>query len=100
MAAEGASMLRTLNPLLKLFVCLTWLTAAMLVFDTRFQAACILLTSLTLIVFARISPLVLLALMIPFCLFGFGFLTTNLLFHQESDYALRVASESFFASKA
>jgi len=93
-------MLRSLNPLAKLAVCLLWLAAAVLIFDVRFQLAAILIPALSLIAFNRTSPLVLLALMIPFALFGFGFLTTSLLFRQESDFALRMAGESVLASPA
>lgn len=91
-------MLKALNPLSKLIVCCVWLVAAVLVFDPRFQLAAILAPALALVVFNRTSPLVLLALMVPFALFGFGFLTTSLLFRQESDFALRMADESLLAS--
>ena len=90
-------MLKALNPLSKLIVCCVWLVAAVLVFDPRFQLAAILAPALALVVFNRTSPLVLLALMVPFALFGFGFLTTSLLFRQESDFALRMADESLLA---
>ncbi|MBF9232248.1 energy-coupling factor transporter transmembrane component T family protein [Microvirga alba] len=93
-------MLKALNPITKLFVCIIWLTAAVLVFDARFQVACIVIPALALIVFNRTSPLLLLALMVPFALFGLGFLTTSLLFRQESDFALRMAGESLFATPA
>jgi energy-coupling factor transport system permease protein len=86
--------LTSLNPLSKLVVCCIWLAAAVLVFDPRFQLAAILAPALALIVLHRTSPLVLLALMVPFALFGFGFLTTSLLFRQESDFAMRMAGES------
>jgi energy-coupling factor transport system permease protein len=91
-------MLKALNPLSKLAVCCIWLVAAVLVFDPRFQLAAILVPALALMAFNRTSPLVLLALMVPFALFGFGFLTTSLLFRQESDFALRMAGESLLAS--
>jgi energy-coupling factor transport system permease protein len=91
-------MLTSLNPLAKLAVCCIWLIAAVLVFDPRFQLAAILLPALALVVLQRTSPLVLLALMVPFALFGFGFLTTSLLFRQESDFAVRMAGESLFSS--
>jgi energy-coupling factor transport system permease protein len=91
-------MLKTLNPLGKLFVCMVWLVASILIFDARFQLAAILVSCLALIVLDRVSPLVLLALMVPFALFGLGFLTTSLLFREESDYALRVAGETPFGS--
>jgi uncharacterized RDD family membrane protein YckC len=69
--------LTSLNPLSKLVVCCIWLVAAVLVFDPLFQLAAILAPALALIVLHRTSPLVLLALMVPFALFGFGFLTTR-----------------------
>ncbi|MBA1156247.1 energy-coupling factor transporter transmembrane component T family protein [Microvirga mediterraneensis] len=93
-------MLRALNPLSKLSVCCVWLVASVLVFDPRFQLAAILVPALALMAFNRTSPLVLLALMVPFALFGFGFLTTNLLFRRESDFALRMAGEALLASSA
>lgn len=91
-------MLKALNPLSKLFVCCVWLAACVLVFDLRFQLAAILVPALALVALNRTSPLVLMALMVPFGLFGFGFLTTSLLFRQESDFALRMAGESLLAS--
>jgi energy-coupling factor transport system permease protein len=93
-------MLKALNPLAKLVVCATWLAASMVTFDARFQVGAILIPALALIVLNRTSPLLLLALMMPFCLFGFGFLTTSLLFRQESDFALHMAAESLLASRA
>ena len=93
-------MLTGLNPLSKLAVCLVWIVAVVLVFDARFQIAAILLGFFTLAVLNRTSPLVLLALMVPFALFGVGFLTTSLLFRKESDFALWVAGESPFSSQA
>ncbi|MBZ6077935.1 energy-coupling factor transporter transmembrane component T family protein [Microvirga puerhi] len=93
-------MLRSINPITKLAVCFLWLGAAMLVFDPRFQAACILVPALALVLLNRTSPLLLLALMIPFCLFGFGFLTTSVLFRKESEFALQMAGESLIATPA
>jgi energy-coupling factor transport system permease protein len=92
-------MLTSINPLTKLAVCCVWLVAAVLVFDPRFQLTAILVPAFALMVFNRTSPLVLLVLMVPFALFGFGFLTTSLLFRQESDFALRMAGESLLASR-
>ena len=91
-------MLTSLNPLSKLAVCCVWLVAAVLVFDPRFQLAAILAPALALVVLHRASPVALLALMVPFALFGFGFLTTSLLFRRESDFALLMAGESLLAS--
>src|SRR5690348_12472098 len=93
-------MLKSLNPLSKLAVCCAWLVASVVIFDPRFQLAAILVPALVLITFNRTSPLVLLVLMVPFALFGFGFLTTSLLFRQESDFALRMAGEALLASPA
>jgi energy-coupling factor transport system permease protein len=93
-------MLKALNPISKLFVCIVWLVAAVLIFDARFQAASILMAGLAPIIFNRTSPFIVLMMMVPFGLFGLGFLTTSLLFRQESDFALRLAGESPFASPA
>jgi energy-coupling factor transport system permease protein len=38
------------------------------------------------------------ALTIPFALFGIGFLTTNLAFHQDADFAQHIAAHSVFAA--
>jgi energy-coupling factor transport system permease protein len=93
-------MLSALHPLPKLIVCLVWLAASIAVFDPRFQAGIIALAALTLILIERRSPLLVLALMIPFALFGFGFLTTATLFREESDFATRMAAETPFGSPA
>jgi energy-coupling factor transport system permease protein len=93
-------MLKTLHPLPKLIVCLVWLAASILVFDARFQLAIIALSAALLVVLDNRSPLFVLALMAPFALFGFGFLTTSVLFRQESDFALQMARETPFASEA
>jgi energy-coupling factor transport system permease protein len=93
-------MLSALHPLPKLVVCLAWIAASILVFDAVFQMATILVAALALILAERRSPLLVLALMVPFALFGFGFLTTSVLFRQESDFALHVASESPFGGAA
>jgi energy-coupling factor transport system permease protein len=93
-------MLKALNPLSKLLVCIVGLVASVLVFDAHFQIALIVVTGLSLIVLNRTSPLLLLAVMVPFCLFGFGFLTTSLLFRQDSDFATRMAGEAFLSSPA
>jgi energy-coupling factor transport system permease protein len=91
-------MLTALNPLTKLAMSLIWLLGSMLIFNAQFQVACILLPAAALVVFNRTSPLLLLALMIPFGLFGMGFWTTNLLFHRDSGYAVQVARETIVGS--
>lgn len=93
-------MLRSLHPLAKLIVCLVWLAASILVFDARFQLAIIALSATLLVVLDRRSPQLVLVLMVPFALFGFGFLTTSVLFRQDSDFALQMARETPFAGEA
>ncbi len=92
-------MLRTLHPLPKLIVCMIWLIAAIVVFDAHFQLATIALACAALIIFNRTSPLLVLALMVPFALFGFGFLTTSVVFRQESEFARSMAREALFTSE-
>ena len=93
-------MLKTLNPLVKLGVCLVWFVAAVLVFNPEFQAATILVIALALVFLNRNSPATILALMVPFALFGFGMLTTNLLFRRDSVFATQLAGEALFAAPA
>jgi energy-coupling factor transport system permease protein len=91
-------MLKTIHPLVKLALCLVWLAACLAVFDLRLQLATILVAAIALVFLGRISPLLLLALMLPFALFGFGFLTTNLAFHREADFARHIAEHALFAA--
>ena len=77
MASAGGGVLRALNPLVKLGVCLVWLIAAVLVFNPDFQAATILVIALVLILVNRNSPATILALMVPFALFGFAAVAVN-----------------------
>jgi energy-coupling factor transport system permease protein len=87
-------MLKTLHPLTKLGMCLIWIFASIAVFDPVFQVACAAIPAVLLMVFNRTPPLVVLALTVPFALFGFGFLTTNVLFHEDGGYARQMASET------
>jgi energy-coupling factor transport system permease protein len=96
MAAADGTMLKMLHPLAKLAVCVVALAASIIVFDARFQAALFAAAFLALLVINRTPLLVLLALTVPFALFGFGFLTTSLLFRQESDFAARMAGEALW----
>jgi len=100
MAAPRCIVLKSVNPLSKLLVCLVWLFASILVFDPGFQLATIGVVALALIVANRTPPGVVLTLLVPFALFGFGILTTNLLFRQDSPFAARLAGEAAFASPA
>lgn len=67
--------------------------ASVLVFDLRFQLLTLALAMTLLWAVERVPLWKLLALMVPFALFGFGFLTTSLLFNTESGFALRIARE-------
>ncbi len=87
-------MLSAFHPLPKLVVCLVWLAASIAMFDAGFQLAVIATVALLLIVAERRSPLLVIGLMIPFALFGFGFFTTSVLFRQDSDFALQMARET------
>lgn len=93
-------MLSAVHPLPKLVICLLWLAASILIFDAGFQLLTIGLTAAALILLERKSPVLVLALMAPFALFGFGFFTSSVLFRQESGFALRMASETPFGDEA
>ncbi|TGD62391.1 energy-coupling factor transporter transmembrane protein EcfT [Tabrizicola sp. WMC-M-20] len=91
-------MLSTLHPLPKLALCLIWIGASVLVFDLRFQLLTLTLAFGLLWGVQRVALLKLLALMVPFALFGFGFLTTSVLFNKESGFALQMAQEGVMAA--
>lgn len=93
-------MLSMLHPLPKLVICLLWLAASILIFDTGFQLLTIGVVSAALILLEKKSPFLVLVIMAPFALFGLGFLTTAVLFRQESDFALRMAGEAPFGGEA
>lgn len=93
-------MLSRIHPLAKLVVCMAWIAVSILVFDAWIQIFIIATAVLSLILLDRRSPLLVLALMVPFALFGFGFLTTSVLFRQESDFALQMARETPLGSEA
>jgi energy-coupling factor transport system permease protein len=93
-------MLSRLHPLPKLVICCLWLAASILIFDAAFQLSMIVIFAAALILLEGRSPLLVLAIMVPFALLGFGFLTTSILFREESDFALRMARETPFGSEA
>jgi energy-coupling factor transport system permease protein len=93
-------MLKTLNPLSKLAVCVLWLASSVLIFDGWFQIATIVVVWVTLVAINRTSLQLLLLLMLPFSLFGFGFLTTSVLFGRESDFAQAISGETTLRSNA
>ncbi|MFN4155312.1 MAG: energy-coupling factor transporter transmembrane component T family protein [Paracoccaceae bacterium] len=90
-------MLSRLHPLPKLALCLIWIGASVLVFDLRFQLVTLALAFGLLWLVERVALWKLLALMVPFALFGFGFLTTSVLFNRESGFALQMAQEQAMA---
>lgn len=80
--------LRLVHPLSKLALALIWLVALTLVFDARFQAACILTVLMLLILLDRAKPREILLVLIPFALFGSGFLWSHWLHPAAiADYA-------------
>lgn len=92
--------MQQVNPLTTLCVCAAWIVAALIILDARFLIFTIVLFAAALLILRRTSPLTLLLLMIPFALFGFGFVTTNLLFRQETDFATMVSEEAAVSSEA
>ncbi|WP_103257915.1 energy-coupling factor transporter transmembrane component T family protein [Tabrizicola aquatica] len=86
-------MLSALHPLPKLALCLIWIAALVLVFDLRLQLAGLILALGLLWGVERIALGRLVLLMVPFALFGFGLLTTSVLFHRESGFVLQMAQE-------
>ena len=86
-------MLSAFHPLPKLLLCLAWIAASLLIFSLWFQIALLGLATGLLLFGARVPPGRVLLLMVPFALFGFGFLTTSVLFRAESGFALQMARE-------
>ncbi|WP_371036842.1 energy-coupling factor transporter transmembrane protein EcfT [Rhodosalinus sp. FB01] len=86
-------MLNGFHPLPKLALCLAWIVASLLVFRLSFQIALFVAASVLLLVDARIPPRRLLALMVPFALFGFGFFTTSVLFRADTGFAFQMARD-------
>jgi energy-coupling factor transport system permease protein len=86
-------MLRGFHPLPKLALCLAWIAASLVIFRLSFQIALFVAASLLLLTDARVPLRRLLLLMLPFALFGFGFLTTSVLFRAEAGFALQMARE-------
>ncbi|MEQ8447354.1 MAG: energy-coupling factor transporter transmembrane component T [Pelagibacterium sp.] len=81
-----------LNPLTVFAVCVLFFAGVATSFNPAFQLSVIGVVALVLVGIQRVPPLLLLALMVPFILFGMGFVTTNLLFRQDSDFAMHIAS--------
>lgn len=87
--------LRRVHPLSKLLLALVWLVALTLVFDARFQAACIVTVLVLLIVLDQARPGEILLVLIPFALFGSGFLWSHWLHPAAiADYAESVGDSA------
>lgn len=86
-------MLSRLHPLPKLALCLTWIIASLVVFDLQFQLVALGCAVLLLWVAERVALWKILLLLVPFALFGMGFLTTSVLFQRESGFAVQMARE-------
>ena len=80
-----------LNPLTVFAVCLMFFVGVATSFEPMFQISVIGLVTLVLVGIQRVPVLLFLMLMVPFILFGMGFVTTNLLFRQDSDFAMHIA---------
>lgn len=90
-------MLGRVHPLPKLVFCLLWIAASLAIFDLRFQIGSLALAAGLLVTTERVRPLTVLALAVPFALFGFGFLSTSLLFDRETGFAAQMAREQALA---
>lgn len=86
-------MLKVFHPLPKLALCMAWIIASLIVFRLSFQVALFAVAALLLLADARVPPRKLLLLTVPFALFGFGFLTTSVLFRAEAGFAATMARE-------
>jgi energy-coupling factor transport system permease protein len=86
-------MLSRLHPLPKLALCLIWIVASLAVFDLRFQLIAFAAAFGLLWGLERVPLWKLLAITVPFALFGFGFLSTSVLFHRETGFAVQMARE-------
>src|SRR5262249_50876359 len=69
--------LRRVNPLSKLAAALLYIVVATLVFDAGFQLLLLMATVIVLIAFERVDPIMLVKVMAPFALVGFGYLWAN-----------------------
>jgi len=93
--------LRRVNPLSKLAAALLYIIAATLVFDARFQLLLLIATVTVLIALERVEPIMLLKVMAPFALVGFGYLWANLLFPASAgSYSRSVAAASLVRNPA
>lgn len=93
-------MLTRLNPLTVLGICLLWIIATTLVHTVAFQTFALCFFGGMLLAFRRVGPLKLLVLTVPFALFGFGFLTTHILFRLDDMSTVAVFSKDLASANA
>jgi energy-coupling factor transport system permease protein len=86
-------MLSRLHPLPKLALSLIWIIASLVVFDLQFQLVTLGFVVALLWVVERVPLWKILLLIVPFALFGMGFLTTSVLFQRDSGFAVQMAQE-------
>lgn len=78
--------LRAVNPLTKLTVAMALMALATFLFDPTTQCMVASAPALALLALDRLSPLHLALVILPFALFGFGFLSTTVLFYEHGGY--------------
>lgn len=88
-----SGLLSKAHPLPKLGLCLLWIGASLMIFDIRFQMIAFALAFGLLWGVERVALWKLLTLTMPFALFGFGFLTTSIMFHRDSGFAVQMSHE-------
>lgn len=93
-------MLRGAHPFATLGLCLAWVGAASLILDPYFLGASLGLAVLLLLGPAGVALRAVGLAAIPFALFGFGFLTTAILFREDGGYVAALSAEAALASDA
>jgi energy-coupling factor transport system permease protein len=89
-----------LHPFGKLGLCLAWIAAASLILDPVFLGASIGLAVLLLLGPGGVRPGAVALVCVPLALFGFGFLTTAILFREDGGYVAALSAEAALESEA
>ncbi len=93
-------MLRRVHPFAKLGLALAWIAAASLILDPVFLGGSLALAVLLLLGPGGVRPEAVALAAIPFALFGFGFLTTAILFREDGGYVAALSAEAALRSEA
>ena len=93
-------MLTRRHPFAKLGLCLLWVAAASLILDLAFLAGSLALAVALLLGPGGARPGAVALAAIPFALFGFGFLTTAILFREDGGYVAALSAEAALTSEA